>query len=70
MNSPEALNCFENELLGATKDLFVSNQRSSTRNFSRWRCQTKTTLAVAMSHLDESLAIQAYLDVARLLAPQ
>jgi AraC family transcriptional regulator, ethanolamine operon transcriptional activator len=57
MGSPMALNCFETELLAATKQLFTKNQGSPNRNFMRWHCQTKTTLELAMRHLDEALSI-------------
>jgi AraC-like DNA-binding protein len=59
MGSPVALSCFETELLAATKALFTENQRAPNRNFMRWHCQTKTTLELAMRHLDEALSISA-----------
>jgi len=57
ISSPVALNCLEAELLAATKELFTQNQRAPCRNFNRCYSQTKTTLALAMRHLDEALWI-------------
>jgi AraC-like DNA-binding protein len=62
LDSPVALDCFQNELLTATKDLFTRCQHSHSRNFVRWHCQKKSTLELAMSHPDQSLSIS---DLAR-----
>ena len=57
LDSPVALDCFQNELLTATKDLFTGCQHLPCRNFVRWYGQTKSTLELAMSHPDQSLSI-------------
>jgi AraC family ethanolamine operon transcriptional activator len=57
LDSPVALDFFQNELLAATKALFIRCQDSHNRNFVRWYCQTKSTVELAMSHPDQSLSI-------------
>ncbi len=57
IGSPVAVNCFEAELLAATKELFTRNQCAPCRNFTRWYRHTKTTLDLAMRHLDGGLSI-------------
>ena len=62
LDSPVALDSFQNELLAAAKDLFTRCQHSASRHFVRWHCQTKSTVELAMSHPDQSLSIS---DLAR-----
>jgi len=62
LDSPAALDCFQNELTAATKDLFTRCQHLPDRNFIRWQCQTKSTAELALSHPDQSLSIS---DLAR-----
>jgi len=62
LGSPVALDCFQNELLEATKDLFIRCQHAPSRNFVRWHGQTKSTVELAMSHPDQSLSVS---DLAR-----
>jgi AraC-like DNA-binding protein len=56
------LDCFQNELLVATKDRFTRCQHFTDGNFIRWQRQTKSTLELAMTHPDQSLSIS---DLAR-----
>jgi AraC family ethanolamine operon transcriptional activator len=62
LDSPVALDCFQNELLAATRDLFTRCQHLPNRNFFRWYGQTKSTVKLAMGDLDQSLSIS---DLAR-----
>ncbi len=62
LDAPVALDSFQNEFLAATKDLFTRWQDSHSRHFVRWYGQTKSTLKLAMSDIDQSLSIS---DLAR-----
>ena len=62
LDSPVALDCFQNELLAATQDLFMRCQHLPDRNFVRWYGQTQSTVELAMSLPDQSLSIS---DLAR-----
>ena len=62
LDSPVALDCFQNELLAATQNLFMRCQHLPDRNFVRWYGQTKSTVELALSHPNQSLSIS---DLAR-----
>ena len=62
LDSPAALDYFQNELVAATKNLFMRCQDSHSRNFVRWYCQTKSTIELALSHPNQTLSIS---DLAR-----
>jgi len=57
LGSPAAVDCYRNELLAAAEELFTRCQHSTSRHFVRWRCLTKSTLDLAMSHPDQSRSI-------------
>lgn len=62
MDSPAALDCFQDELLAATQDLFTRCQHVPDRHFVRWQSQSKSIIEMAMNHPDQSLSIS---DLAR-----
>ena len=62
LDSPVALDCFQNELVAATRDLFTRCQHLPDRNFLRWYGQTKSTVELAMTDPNQSLSIS---DLAR-----
>jgi AraC family transcriptional regulator, ethanolamine operon transcriptional activator len=62
LSSPVAVESFQNELLGAAKELFMRNQHSAGRHFVRWRRQAKSAAELAIRDPDLSLSIS---DLAR-----
>jgi len=60
--SSVAVDSFQDELLEAARGLFTRCQRSPHRNFVRWHGQAKSTVALALSHADQSLSVS---DLAR-----
>jgi AraC-like DNA-binding protein len=57
VDSPVAVESFQNELLAAATELFVRNQHSTSRHFVRWRRQAKSAAELAISDPDVSLSI-------------
>lgn len=57
IESPAAVDSFQNELLSATRDLFKRNQRSTSRHFVRWHGQTKSIVEHAMSHPERLMSV-------------
>ncbi|MCL4203513.1 MAG: helix-turn-helix transcriptional regulator [Pirellulaceae bacterium] len=62
VDSPVAVESFQNELLAAAKELLIRNQHSPCRHFVRWRGQAKSAVELAIRDPDLSLSIS---DLAR-----
>jgi AraC family transcriptional regulator, ethanolamine operon transcriptional activator len=62
VESPVAVESFQNELLAAAKELFIRNQPSTGRHFLRWRRQAKSAVELAGRDSNLSLSIS---DLAR-----
>ena len=57
LDHPAAVDSYRHELLSAAQALFARCQHSTSRHFVRWRRLTTSTLELAMSHPDQSLAV-------------
>jgi len=53
-----AVQSFQQELLAATKELFIRNRNTTPRAFNRWRHQVKLAEKVALTHPGLSLSIE------------